>query len=146
MLQEMFNKIDADVDLTKDEVSYLLTLEDPEELEQLYQRADQVRKRYVGEEVHLRGLIELSNYCRRNCLYCGIRRDNKAIPRYRMDVKEVLETVAMAEELGYRTVVLQSGEDMHYTADILVSMVRQIKRQSDVGGDPEHRRTPPPGV
>ncbi|NPV93556.1 MAG: [FeFe] hydrogenase H-cluster radical SAM maturase HydE [Firmicutes bacterium] len=132
MLQEMFDKIDADADLTKDEISYLLTLEKEDELEQLYQRADQVRKRYVGEEVHLRGLIELSNYCRKNCLYCGIRRDNRAIPRYRMDVEEVLETVALAEGLGYRTVVLQSGEDLHYTADILVSMVRQVKQQSDV--------------
>ena len=93
----------------------------------LYAAADRVRRRYVGDEVHLRGLIEFSNTCRRNCLYCGLRRDNRNLPRYRMEPNDIVACAEKARALGYRTVVLQSGEDAHYTTDVMCDVVRRIK-------------------
>lgn len=132
MLENILQKIDNEQDLAREELVFLLSLERQEELEALYQRADLCRKKYAGEEVHLRGLIEFSNYCRKNCCYCGIRRGNQKASRYRMLVEEILSTVALAEKLGYRTVVLQSGEDTYFTADKLVDLIKCIKQQSDV--------------
>jgi len=128
----IWNKIDSEEDLTKDELCYLLSLKDPEQLEFLYNKADKIRKKYVGDEVHLRGLIEFSNYCRNNCLYCGIRRDNKHIKRYRMEMDEILNTAILASRMGYKTVVLQSGEDMYYTTDKLAELIKLIKNKADL--------------
>lgn len=132
MLNEIWEKIDSEVELNKEELCYILSLEDPEKLEILYQKADKIRKKYVGDEVHLRGLIEFSNYCRNNCLYCGIRRDNKKVRRYRMEIDEIFETVLLASKLGYKTVVLQSGEDMYYTLDKLTELIKRIKNNVDI--------------
>ncbi|KYO64607.1 [FeFe] hydrogenase H-cluster radical SAM maturase HydE [Thermovenabulum gondwanense] len=132
MLNEIWEKIDSEVELNKQELCYILSLEDPEKLEILYQKADKIRKKYVGDEVHLRGLIEFSNYCRNNCLYCGIRRDNKKVRRYRMEIDEIFETVSLASRLGYKTVVLQSGEDMYYTLDKLTELIKRIKNDMDI--------------
>ncbi len=84
----------------------------------------------MGEEVHIRVIIEFSNYCRNNCLYCGIRRDNKKIKRYRMQPKEIIEQAVFAvKKLKYRTLVLQSGEDLWYTTDKLVKIIKEIKKR-----------------
>jgi biotin synthase len=99
--------------------------------EQLFEAADRVRAAVVGEEVHLRALIEFSNHCRRNCRYCGLRRDRRDLPRYRMAPDEIVLTCGRAADLGYRTVVLQSGEDPWYAAPVLASIVRQIKESCD---------------
>ena len=95
--------------------------------EALAAAADRVRHSYVGDGVHLRGLIEFSNICRRNCCYCGLRRENEAIERYRLSPAEIVELARKARGYGYRTVVLQSGEDMYFTAAVLSDIVRQIK-------------------
>lgn len=97
----------------------------------LYAAADRVRAAAVGDEVHLRALLEFSNHCRRNCLYCGVRRERRDLSRYRMRPEEILRTAHAAAALGYRTVVLQSGEDATYTAAGLASLIRQIKRECD---------------
>lgn len=131
-MENVFDKIDREQELNKDDIVRLLALEDEGELRKLYSLADRYRRKYVGEEVHLRGLIEFSNYCRKNCSYCGIRRENRKAERYRMPVEEILENVAVAEKLGYKTVVLQSGEDLYYTADMLADLVEKIKQQVDV--------------
>ena len=95
---------------------------------ELFAAADEVRRRYVGDEVHLRGLIEFSNICRNNCCYCGLRRDNRNIKRYRMDEETVC---ALAEhavlKMGLKTIVLQSGEDLFYTPEVLCRILRRIK-------------------
>ena len=78
--------------------------------EYLFKKADQVRMQYVGNAVHLRGLIEFSNVCGRNCLYCGLRKDNSKLERYMMSEDEIFETAKNAAAMGYKTVVLQSGE------------------------------------
>lgn len=132
MLQDIFDKIDSDIQLSKDEVAFLLLLEDKSSLNELYNKADMIRKRYVGDDIHLRGLIEFSNFCTKNCRYCGIRRGNKKLKRYRMSIEEILSTVYNAEKSGYRTVVLQSGEDKYYTIDRLEMLVKGIKKQVDI--------------
>jgi biotin synthase len=94
--------------------------------------ADSARRKQMGDRVHLRGLIEFSSYCERNCLYCGLRRDNKSLARYRMDREEILAIAGAGADLGYRTVVLQSGEDSYYTAKILAEIVYQLKNRFDM--------------
>lgn len=98
----------------------------------LYNAADRVRRKYVGDAVHLRAIIEFSNYCRKNCLYCGLRRDNRALPRYRLSPEEILIAAGRAAALGYRTVVLQSGEDPYFTAADVARLVERIKKRYDM--------------
>ena len=102
-------------------------LKNTEYQEELAQAADRVRQSFVGDEVHLRGLIEFSNICKQNCLYCGLRRDNKKVERYRLSEDEILDFAAKAKSYGYKTVVMQSGEDMHFSVEILSRVLRKIK-------------------
>lgn len=102
------------MNLSKNEIVRLLADEQNEPA--LLKRADRIRKKYVGDAIHLRGLIEFSNICRNNCLYCGIRRGNGKVARYRMKEDELIETARRAAALGFKTVVMQSGEDMYYNA------------------------------
>lgn len=92
----------------------------------LLDASDAVRAAHVGPQVHLRGLIEFSNHCRRNCCYCGLRRDNRGAERYRLTADEILAVAIEAEELGYRTVVLQSGEDPWYTRERMAAIIQAI--------------------
>ncbi|WP_018084957.1 [FeFe] hydrogenase H-cluster radical SAM maturase HydE [Desulfurispora thermophila] len=94
--------------------------------------ADEVRRQTVGEAVHLRAIIEFSNYCRKNCLYCGLRRDNHTLARYRLEDEQILAAADSAHRLGYRTVVLQSGEDPHYSAGKIARLVERIKEKYDL--------------
>jgi biotin synthase len=98
----------------------------------LIQAADQMRCRIMGEEVHFRGIIEFSNHCMKNCLYCGLRRDNTALPRYRLKPEEIIEGARETARLGCRTLVLQSGEDNYYSAGILGEIVCWIKEELDL--------------
>lgn len=99
----------------------------PERLGSLWARADAVRRQHVGDEVHLRGLIEISSHCVRCCLYCGLRAPNRDLPRYRMSVEEILVCARQAADFGYGTVVLQSGEDPGLTTDFVTDVIRRIK-------------------
>ncbi len=90
--------------------------------------ADETRKKYVGDGVHLRGLLEFSNHCRRNCRYCGIRAGNPKVRRYRLTTGEILDCARAAVALGYRTVVMQSGEDNHWGPKELVKIVDEVKK------------------
>ena len=101
-------------------------LEDASSEELLCAAADKVRQQYVGDGVHLRGLIEFSNICRQDCMYCGLRRDNGKIERYRLTEDDIVRLAEKAKGYGYRTVVLQSGEDAYFTAERLASIVRRI--------------------
>jgi biotin synthase len=118
--------------MTKAEILEWLKTEDPEKLEILWRRSDEVRKANVGEEVHLRGLIEVSNICARDCGYCGIRVGNTDVCRYRMSADEILECVQLAVQYGYGTVVLQAGEDYGITRDWLVDIITRIKQTADL--------------
>lgn len=89
--------------------------------------ADSVRRSVYGRDVYLRGLIEFTNICRNDCLYCGIRRSNGNASRYRLSAEDILSCCSDGYSLGYRTFVLQGGEDMHYTDAIICSIVSRIK-------------------
>ena len=112
--------------LTQEQTAALL--EEPLCEEELAAAADRVRKKFVGDGVHLRGLIEFSNICRQNCMYCGLRRDNRRLERYRLEAEEIVALARRAKGYGYHTVVLQSGEDMYYTVPVLAGIIRQIKK------------------
>ncbi len=108
----------------------LLSAEDEEETEALFRAADRVRQREVGNEVHLRGIVEFSNICVQNCLYCGLRKDNHRLSRYRMTEEEILASVREVSAQGLRTVVLQSGEDPWFTEGRLRDLIRKIKEET----------------
>ena len=112
--------------MEKDEIIRLLSDEAGEK--ELFDRADAVRKKYVDDEIHLRGLIEFSNICRNNCLYCGIRRGNDKAARYHMPEEEIIETARRAADMGFKTIVLQSGEDMFYTRERMSRIIAAIKK------------------
>ncbi len=111
--------------LTPEEITALLGA--PEVEECLAAAADRVRHAFVGDGVHLRGLIEFSNICRQNCMYCGLRRENGKVERYRLDADTIVELAHKAKGYGYQTVVLQSGEDLYFTAERLAAIVRRLK-------------------
>jgi len=103
-------------------------LSDSSKNDWLLNEADRVRKENVGDEIHLRALIEFSNICKRQCYYCGLRSPNKEVERYRLSKEEILASAKKAVDLGYRTVVLQSGEDDNYYADKMCDIIREIKK------------------
>ena len=103
-------------------------LNDAEQQKTLFKKADDIRRQYVGDEVHLRGLIEFSNICRNNCLYCGIRRGNSKVVRYHMTEDELIDTARKAANIGFKTIVMQSGEDMYYTQDKMCRIIEAIKK------------------
>jgi biotin synthase len=115
----------------KDDITYLLALDDPEELSLLFNRADEVRKTFCGDEIHLRGIIEISNYCSEGCQYCGLRKGNRSLSRYRMTTEEILETAARIIDAGISTIVLQSGEDEKITAEQIKDIIIEIKKMKD---------------
>jgi biotin synthase len=115
--------------LTHEEILHWLRESDPAALEQLFARADEARRTHVGDEIHLRGLIEISSFCVRQCHYCGLRAA-RSMPRYRMTREEVLTGARSAVELGFGTVVLQSGEDFGIEAAWLAEIIRAIKNET----------------
>lgn len=111
----------------KDEI--LSWLEDDGIDEELFRKADEVRRVYVGNNVHIRGIIEFSNYCSRSCLYCGLRRENKNISRYRMSPEEIINLANQIIGKGVKTIVLQSGDDFRYTRKMLLGIISCIKKE-----------------
>jgi len=115
------------MNLSHFEIRRWLAEDDPAQLEDLWKQADEVRLDHVGDEVYLRGLIELSNACDRRCLYCGLRANNAHLPRYRMSREEILDCADEAVRLGYGTVVLQSGEEAVFDLDWMLGIIRHVK-------------------
>ena len=93
----------------------------------LFAAADAVRRKRYGTDVYLRGLIEFTNVCRNNCLYCGIRCGNETVSRYRLEPDEILSCCDEGYALGYRTFVLQGGEDPYFTDDKLAMLIDRIR-------------------
>lgn len=128
-MTELVDKLYKESDLSDDEFLNLLESEDSEVDKILQKRADEVRQRYYGKKVYLRGLIEISNYCKNNCYYCGIRRGNSNAQRYRLTPEQILECCENGYILGFRTFVLQGGEDSYFTDELLCPLVSEIKRR-----------------
>lgn len=112
-------------EFTKKEIVDIL--KDDRQNEWLFSLADKVRRENVGDEVHLRGLIEFSNICHCFCKYCGLRCENKELDRYRILPDDIVKYAQKAVEMGYKTIVLQSGEDVFYTKEILCDIIKRIK-------------------
>jgi len=115
-----------------DEILVWLREEDPVRLGELWALADHVRRRHVGDAVHLRGLVEISNHCVRRCAYCGIHAGNRELIRYRMTAEEIIACARQAAEFGYGTLVLQSGEDYGITRGWLADVIGRIKERYDL--------------
>jgi biotin synthase len=116
--------------ISRAEILDWLREREPKRLAPLYLRADAVRRERVGEEVHLRGLVELSNHCVRRCAYCGIAATNPSVTRYRMTHDEVLACARQALRFGFGTVVLQAGEDPALGERWVADLVRAVKRET----------------
>ncbi len=111
----------------REDIISLLQIEDEADLRLIYKRADEVRREFCGDEVHLRGIIEFSNFCEQNCVYCGLRKSNDDLPRYRMGFDEIIKCAETINKLGVQTVVLQSGEDFFYDCAYIEKIIRSIK-------------------
>ncbi len=126
-MKQLIDKLALTHDLTDEELRRLI--EDGSCDEYLFEKAEAQRKEIYGNDVYIRGLIEISNYCKNNCYYCGIRRDNRNAERYRLTKEEILECCEAGYELGFRTFVMQGGEDPQFTDAIICDIVSEIKKR-----------------
>lgn len=123
----LVEKLREDRDLSDSQLKALI--ESDEHDAALMKAADEVRRAHYGDRVYLRGLIEISSYCKNNCLYCGLRAGNRNAERYRLSEEQILSCCEEGYELGYRTFVLQGGEDPYFTDEMICEIVRQIKKR-----------------
>ncbi len=130
-ITDVLKEIAAGKDSTPELLIPALEAEE-ENLSTLFEFADRQRKEFCGDVVHIRAILEFSNYCRCDCAYCGLFAGNKNLARYRMTPEEIVGTALEAAQAGYRTLVLQSGEDLWYTKERLGEIVREIKEKSEL--------------
>ena len=128
-MRVLIDKLERRGVLSHEEFVTLIDGRTPELAQELFARAREVRHCHYGKDVYIRGLIEFTNYCKNNCLYCGIRCGNTHAQRYRLTKEEILDCCREGWELGYRTFVLQGGEDPWYTPERIGDLVRAIKAQ-----------------
>ncbi|MCE5323350.1 [FeFe] hydrogenase H-cluster radical SAM maturase HydE [bacterium] len=131
-LDAIIDKCIGSGDLSRDDIVYLLNLDNKQHTDRLLKAADQVRKSCCGDDVQIRALVEFSNICTRQCNYCGLRSPNDNVTRYRMPPDEIVDLAARLSEKGLRTIVMQSGEDPYYTGEIIADIVRRIKSSMDM--------------
>jgi len=122
-MKELVDKLEREQSLSNEEFKAILTGND----EYLFERARSVAKENYGNKIFIRGLIEFTNYCRNDCFYCGLRCSNDNAERYRLSKKQILECCETGYDLGFRTFVLQGGEDDFYTDAILTEIVSDIR-------------------
>ena len=125
----LIDRLESEHDLTDEEMKAVLLCDAPGFDEYISEKARKVREAYYGKDVYLRGLIEISNICRNNCYYCGIRSGNTNCERYRLSKEQILSCCDVGYELGFRTFVMQGGEDPFYTDELIVSIIRDIKKK-----------------
>ena len=125
----LIDKLQQEQDLTDEEFTAILTCEEPAAMDYLRKQARKVREKCYGQDVYIRGLIEFTNYCRNNCYYCGIRRGNDHAQRYRLTTEEILSCCETGRQLGFRTFVLQGGEDAYFTDERLEKLIQSIKKR-----------------
>ena len=129
--ENLIGKAQDGKNLNRKEIIQLLSLPAKYSPE-LFSAAYKVRKEQVGDEIFLRGIIEFSNHCERNCLYCGLRKGNANLSRYRMSEDEIIATTEQIKNTGVPTVVLQSGEDSFYSQDIICRLIERIRKETDL--------------
>jgi len=121
--KELIDKLEALQTLSREEFTQVLLCDD----DYLFERARFKAREVYGNKIFMRGLIEFTNYCKNDCYYCGIRAGNKNAERYRLSKQQILECCKNGHTLGFRTFVLQGGEDPHYTDEILAEIIKEIK-------------------
>lgn len=126
-LISLIDRLESQHSLSLEEYAFLVQNRTEEAMTYAAEKACRIRKNIYGTSVFVRGLIEFTNLCKNNCFYCGIRRSNHRCDRYRLAVDEILECCAMGYQLGFRTFVLQGGEDTYWNDEILCSLIHQIK-------------------
>ena len=126
---EIIQKLLTEHSLSLKEYTELIDGRTPENTRLLAEEAAALRKQIYGNDIYIRGLIEISNICRNDCLYCGIRRSNRSVPRYRLTPDDILACAEEGYRLGFRTFVLQGGEDPWYSDDRLIPLIRDLKRK-----------------
>lgn len=126
---ELIEKLESQHSLGLDEYAYIIENRNSEAADLLREKAVKARKKIYGNKVFIRGLIEISNICKNDCLYCGIRRSNKACERYRLNKNQILECCEEGYFLGFRTFVLQGGEDPFFDEEMLCDIVSEIKKR-----------------
>ena len=126
---ELIERLSNEHSLSLEEYAFLIKARTPEAANKLASLADKKRREVYVTDVYIRGLIEISNYCVNDCLYCGIRRSNKACDRYRLTPEEILLCCKEGYKLGFRTFVMQGGEDPYYTDDLLCELISEVKSQ-----------------
>lgn len=127
--RHLIQKLNKDGSLTKSEFVSLLSSYTPSDLEYAQKTAVSIAKQYFGNQIYIRGLIEFTNICRQDCLYCGLRCSNSSAKRYRLTENEILECCRVGYPLGFRTFVLQGGEDSYFNDDRMCSIIKSIKAE-----------------
>lgn len=128
-MKDTVNQIAATRDITLEQLTRLLTTDDRETIQHLFDTAHATAQRYYGNKIFMRGLIELSNHCKNDCLYCGIRRSQQGVQRYRLNQEQILDCCQQGYALGFRTFVLQGGEDGWFDDNRMCDIVAAIRRQ-----------------
>ncbi len=128
-VKDLIRRLEEEQSLSREAFITLLTDHTPEDDQYLYERADRMRRLHFGNQIYIRGLIEFSSCCKNDCLYCGLRRSNRQAQRYRLTEEEILSCCRVGYQLGYRTFVLQSGEDGWYTDERLCRLIASVKRE-----------------
>lgn len=126
-MKYLIDKLNADKFLSEEEWICLIEGFSPGISEYAASVADGIRKSIFGNKIYIRGLIEISNYCKNNCFYCGIRSGNKSVVRYRLTAEEIMDCCREGYRLGFRTFVMQGGEDMYFGDDLLCRIISDIK-------------------
>ena len=127
MMIDLINKLEKNRSLTVEEYRYLINNRNKEYASMLSEKAVEVRKSIYGNDVFVRGLIEISNICKNDCLYCGIRGGNKNCERFRLTKEQILSCCENGYSLGFRTFVMQGGEDMYFSDDVVCDIISEIK-------------------
>ena len=129
LFKHLIEKLYKDNFLNEDELVFILDNINIYGRDYLVKKADETRRKVYGTSVYMRGLIEISNYCKRQCKYCGISALNSNVHRYRLTLKDILECCEKGYNLGFRTFVMQGGEDSYFTDSILTNIILEIKRR-----------------
>jgi len=128
-LHEIIDLLYKNHSLSIEEYEYLLENRTKDAAEYLAKKAVEVRKEIYGNSIFIRGLIEISNICKNDCFYCGIRRSNTTCERYRLSAEEIIKCCNEGYQLGFRTFVLQGGEDLYFSDDVMCDIVKKIREK-----------------
>ena len=127
--KEIIDKLSKSNNASREELLFLIDNLNNEDKEYLVEKAHETRMRTYGDSVYMRGLIEFTNFCKMDCVYCGIRRSNKNADRYRLSYEDIMECADIGDKLGYKTYVLQGGEDPYFTDEKMVEIIKGIKER-----------------